>query len=346
MNHRFAQLHFLLLLPLVVSCTGEPPPSVVTFGGRTMGTTYTVRLARGGHFREWPPKVEAVQQRVDQRLAEINSLMSTYDPDSELSRFNRLNSTDWFAVSPELVEVVAAALEVSERTLGAFDPTVGPVVELWGFGPQKGITKPPGDEKIAAAMARIGFKNVRVRSDPPAIRKELADVYLDLSGIAKGYAADSVSRLLAEIGYRNSMVEIGGEVTTRGRKVDGAAWLIGVEKPQSFGDEMQAAIPLNDAGMATSGDYRNFFEHDGVRYSHTIDPATGRPVEHQLAAVSIVAANCMEADALATAVLVMGQRRGYDWCAEQGVAALLLVREGDAINELSTPEFQKLLKSE
>lgn len=304
-----------------------------------MGTQYTVRIARGGHFRDWPPDVEAVQKRIDQRLAEINSQMSTYDVNSELSRFNRLNNTDWYSVSPATAEVVAAALEIAETTGGKFDPTVGPLVNLWGFGPNAERGNPPTEDKIAAALASTGYRLVKVRQDPPAIRKEQAEIYVDLSGIAKGYASDQVSELLAEIGYRNSMVEIGGEVRTRGNKTDGSSWRIGIEKPDEMGRPIQLAVALDSSGMATSGDYRNFFEHDGNRYSHTIDPTSGRPVKHRLAAVSIIATSCMEADALATAIMVMGDERGYDWCEQQQIAALFLVREKDRLVELRTPEF-------
>lgn len=332
-------LVLLLLIPL--GCDSKPAADVVELSGPTMGTRYTVRVARGGHFRDWPPNIQAVQQRIDARLAEINRQMSTYDKSSELSKFNRLNNTDWFGVSSETAEVVAAALEIAKRTSGSFDPTVGPLVNLWGFGPDKAKPTPPTKEKIDAALATTGYKRVQVRHDPPAVRKELADIYLDLSGIAKGYASDQVSELLAELGYQNSMVEIGGEVRTRGQKTDGASWRIGIEKPDDTGRPVQLAVSLDDAGMATSGDYRNFFEHNGVRYSHTIDPTTGQPVKHQLAAVSVIADSSMEADALATAMMVMGDERGYDWCEQQQIAALFLVRKKGIVVERKTTKFKE-----
>jgi thiamine biosynthesis lipoprotein len=309
-----------------------------------MGTRYAVSVASGGRTANWSPNVQEVQRQVDERLAEINRLMSTYDPESELSRFNRLNSSDWFAVSPETAEVVAAALEIAERTSGAFDPTVGPVVNLWGFGPDKSRTELPTDEAITAALARVGYEEVSVRTDPPALKKAIPEVYLDLSGIAKGYASDAISELLDKLGLANTMVEIGGEVRTRGAKADGTPWRIGVEQPDDRERRIHAAVNLVNAGMATSGDYRNYFEHEGIRYSHTIDPATGRPVRHDLAAVSVVAPTCMEADALATAVLVMGDQKGYDWCVEHDVAAMFLVRQGEQIFERATPEFQKRIE--
>ena len=308
-----------------------------------MGTRYEVRLAAGDEQSVWPPG-EQVQLRVDERLAEINRRMSTYDPESELSRFNRLNSSEWFGVSAETVKVVALALEIAERSSGAFDPTIGPVVNLWGFGPEKHREKLPSDEAVVEALGRVGYKQISVRREPPAIKKAKPDLYLDLSGIAKGYASDAISSLLLELGYENTMVEIGGEVRARGVKADGSAWRIGVEQPDNRGRGLQVVAHLIDAGMASSGDYRNFFEHEGIRYSHTIDPTTGRPVTHSLAAVSVVAASCMEADALATALLVMGDQKGYDWCQEQEVAAMFLARRGEKIVQLATPRFQQHLE--
>ena len=325
---------------LAMYVTSEQP-QVAEFSGPTMGTRYSVSVATDGKTANWPPDVEVVQRQVDERLAEINRRMSTYDPESELSRFNRLNSSEWFVVSAETAEVVAAALEIAERTSGAFDPTVGPIVNLWGFGPDKGRTDPPSDDMIKDTLARVGYEKVSVRIDPPALKKSISEVYLDLSGIAKGYASDAISELLDELGFSNTMVEIGGEVRTRGTKAGGMPWRIGVEQPEDRDRHIHTAVNLLNAGMATSGDYRIFFQHEGVRYSHTIDAVTGRPVQHDLAAVSVIAATCMEADALATALLVMGDEKGYDWCLERDISAMFLVRHGEQIIERATPKFQK-----
>jgi thiamine biosynthesis lipoprotein len=325
--------------------TEDEPVGLVSFSGPTMGTRYSVSLAPGTEPTNWPSNLQEVQQQVDERLAKIDRLMSTYDSESELSRFNRLNNNDWFAVSEETAQVVAAALEIAERTSGAFDPTIGPVVNLWGFGPDKHRPKLPSDGAIAEAMARVGYERVSVRIDPPALKKTHSDVYLDLSGIAKGFACDAISALLDELGFANTMVEIGGEVRTRGAKADGSPWRIGVEQPDNHDGKIHSAVNLVDGGMATSGDYRNFFQFEGVRYSHTIDPAIGRSVTHLLAAVSVVAPTCMEADALATALLVMGDEKGYDWCQEQNIAAMFLVRRDEQIVHRVTPGFQQRIAS-
>lgn len=331
--------------PLLIGCAPGPvdgtiqsAPSVVTFAGPTMGTRYSVKAVTP----DAAERLEELQHEVDARLAEINRRMSTYDPESELSRFNQSESNDWFEVSPETAKVVAYALRISQDTDGRFDPTVGPVVNLWGFGPDGRRTEPPTDEQVQAALARIGYQSIEVRLDPPAIKKSRPDIYLDLSAIAKGYGVDAVSDLLAELGATASMVEIGGEVVCRGVKPDGQPWRIGVEKPDENGSTLQTVLELRDRSIATSGDYRNFFEEDGRRFSHTIDPATGRPVQHKLATVSVLAPSCMRADALATALLVMGPDEGYNWANENSVAALLIERTPEGFRERRTPAWDSL----
>lgn len=296
--------------------------------GRTMGTTYHATF----DFNAYDWTEQKIQQAIDGRLAEINSRMSTYDPESELSRFNASRSTEWFPVSAETAKVVAAALDIAQRTGGAFDPTVGPVVNLWGFGPAGRRKAPPSDDEIQTALAQVGYQAIHVQSDPPALRKTNPEAYLDLSAIAKGYAADEVVRLLCPNTKYNTlaaMVEIGGEVRTHGTKSkrDGTPWRLGIERPDSDARLITKVVEIdNGDALATSGDYRNFFEHQGRRYSHTIDPATGRPVEHRLATATVRAPTCIEADALATALLVMGPEVGLDWANRHGVAAVLIER--------------------
>lgn len=330
----------LLLVALCLGCSNAEsgPAELHHFSGATMGTSYSVRVVSKDNQLD----LDAIQQKVDDRLSEINRMMSTYDPKSELSRFNRHESQDWFSVSEETALVVEFALKVAADSEGAFDPTVGPVVNLWGFGPKKPRNLPPSAEDIAAALQRIGHNKLQVRRDPPALRKTQADLYVDLSAIAKGFGVDDVSRLLKELGFANSMVEIGGEVRTRGSKSGNEPWRIGVEKPDSKGRKLQEIFELHEGALATSGDYRNFFEREGVRYSHTINPATARPVQHNLATVSVLADKCLEADALATALLVMGDSKGYDWCIQHKVAAMFLIRNGKQVSERATPRFEEL----
>jgi thiamine biosynthesis lipoprotein len=267
--------------------------------------------------------------------------MSTYLPDSEISRFNRFRSDEWFPVSSDTATVVAAALEVGKNTAGAFDISVGPLVNLWSFGPHAAPPKVPSEEAIQDAMAKVGLSRIEVRQDPPGLRKTHPDVYLDLSGIAKGFAADAVAELLRRRGLHRFMVEIGGEVRTGGRKIDGSAWRIGIERPLSDTRAIQRVVELEHLALATSGDYRNFFEQDGRRYSHTIDPRSGRPVEHDLASVSVIAETCMFADAMATALVVMGAERAFRYAQENALDVLLIVRESSGFAERATAGFDK-----
>ncbi len=310
-----------------------------SFSGPTMGTRFSISVVSSGLNIE----IRDLERTVEDLLADINRQMSTYDPLSELSRFNKYEGNDWFAVSPETAKVVKYALRVAQDTDGVFDPTVGPAVNLWGFGPDGRRRKPPSDVEIETALARIGYQHVEARLDPPALRKDIPSIYLDLSAVAKGYAVDAVTELLASKGIESSMVEIGGEVRTQGRKAGDVPWKIGIEQPDEAGRSVRKVLDLEDKALATSGDYRNYFEDQGVRYSHTIDPTTGRPVQHLLATVSVVTDTCMEADALATALLVMGEEKGYDWCEDHDVAALFLIRaKDDNIEERASPAFTRL----
>jgi thiamine biosynthesis lipoprotein len=287
-----------------------------------MGTRYSVTIPQ----RE---DVIELQQKVAARLQEINSLMSTYDQESELSRFNQYQGDDWFAVSAETAYVVKFALEVAESTKGAFDPTVGPAVNLWGFGPEGRRKEPPDEDEIASARKRIGYRSLEVREQPPAVRKQRADVYLDLSALAKGFAVDEISELLANAGYKDSLVAIAGDIYARGTKPDGSPWQIGIEAPDAPGKAPERKLGISNAAVSTSGDWRNSFTHEGVRYSHVIDPRTGRPVGHQVASVTVVADHSIQADAWDTGLLVMGDDQGLAWCEKNKVAAIFFIRRPD-----------------
>lgn len=308
--------------------------------GQTMGTVWHATLDYNTY--DWTE--EHIQSVIEKRLAEINRLMSTYDPESELSRFNASDSTAWFEVSGETARVVAAALDMARRSNGLFDPTVGPLVNLWGFGPEGRRKDPPTDEQVAKARASVGYKQLEVRLEPPALRKSNPKVYLDLSAIAKGYASDAVSETLASPEQRlcsgYSMVEIGGEIRTRGTKPNGESWRLGIERPDSEFQMIRKIVEIdNGDALATSGDYRNFFADQGHRYSHTIDPSTGRPVTHNLASVTVRTPTCMEADALATAITVMGPKQGLEWATKNKVAAVLVERTKEGFREFVTPAW-------
>jgi thiamine biosynthesis lipoprotein len=308
------------------------------FEGATMGTTYHVTLVD-------PPAGlarEAATSGVDAALARVNAQMSTWRADSEVSRFNRAAPGEWFAVSADTAAVVATALQVHERSGGAFDITVGPLVGLWGFGAgssSRGVDQVPPDALVAAAAARVGSQALRVRMDPPALFKS-ADREIDLSAIAKGHGVDRAALWLEGNGVANYMVEVGGEVRTRGHNPQGRKWRIGIEAPELLQQGRAiTAVALGDESVATSGDYRNYFESGGRRYSHTIDPATARPVEHALASVTVVAPDCKSADALATAIDVLGPERGLAFAEREKLAVYLVVRAGSGFESRHSSAF-------
>ena len=308
-----------------------------------MGTTYTVKVVTEGPLgASSSPKQEQVQQVIEGRLAEVNDKMSTYQPSSELSQFNSSRTTVPFPVSAETLQVFAEAQRISAATAGAFDITVGPLVNLWGFGPDAKPLAVPADEEVERLRPRIGWSRIEVDTARSTIRKSEPEMYCDLSAIAKGYAVDRVAEGLAALDLADYMVEVGGEVRTRGRNAAGEPWRIAIERPDTAQRAFQEVVPLSDLAMATSGDYRNFFEQDGVRFSHTIDPRTGRPIQHRLASVSVIDPVCMRADGYATALMVLGEEEGFRLAEEQGLAALFLVRKGDGFEERATAAFKTL----
>lgn len=302
-----------------------------------MGTEYHVKISAlpsGQNQQQLHSEIEACMQTV-------NLQMSTYLPESELSRFNRHNTPDWFDVSEDTATVVAEAIRVSQMSDGAFDVTVGPLVNLWSFGPDARPRHMPSQEEISALQQEIGYGQLEVRRSPPALRKTRPMVYVDLSAIAKGFAVDKVANLLDAKGVEAYMVEIGGEVSTRGSKLDGGPWRIGIERPVTTSRSIHVVVEPGDRALATSGDYRNFFEQDGTLYSHTIDPKTGMPVSHGLASASVIADDCMTADALATALMVLGPEAGFAFAEENHLDVLLISRTADGYTDRWTPGFEE-----
>ncbi|MBM4139071.1 MAG: FAD:protein FMN transferase [Nitrospira sp.] len=315
----------------------EPPVAELHMSGRTMGTTYHVKYRP----TQGAPSLTAMQLEVDTLLTEINHTMSTYDQESELSRFNRLRTTDWVSASAPLRDVLKAALEIGVQSEGAFDITVGPLVNLWGFGPEAHPDRIPLETDIAAARTRIGLDKITLSETQPAIRKHRPDVFLDLSGIAKGYGVDRVAELMIAHGIEHFMVEIGGEIRVRGLKEQDTPWRIAIEKPLSGERSVQTMLALSDIALATSGNYRNFFEIAGRRYSHTIDPATGWPVNHHLVSVTVLAETSMRADAWATAFQVLGPERGMTIAERINLPVLFVIDRDGQFEERVCCAFQR-----
>ena len=319
-------------------------PIVHVFGGSTMGTTYSVRVVTT--FTWVQADHDHIADRIQVTLDQVESKMSHYDPSSELSEFNRTRQTDWFEVSPETFKVVSAAQALSELTGGALDVTVAPLVNAWGFGPIEPAQLPPDAARLSRLRNQVGYTKLELDPERQAVRKADPALQCDLSAVAKGYGVDQVAAALREAGLTRFMIEVGGEITTAGLNQDGRAWRIGIERPTTAGG-IQRVVPLQDLAMATSGDYHNIREVDGRVFSHTIDPRTGRPVEHRLGSVSVIADRCIVADGLATALGVLGPDDGYALALERGWAALFLVRDGsDAITARATPAFETLTSAE
>ncbi len=340
----------LKLIPiflLLFACTkkDEANREPLSLSGATMGTTFSVKYFSDDDGID----EEELLTKINSTLLAVNREMSTYMSDSEISRFNGLTTTDsWFTASQGFYWVTKTALALAEKTDGIYDPTIGPLVDLWGFGPNKAQKVPSADE-VAKAKARVGFRKVIVHDTEAQLRKTQGDVTLDLSSIAKGWGVDVVGRLLEEFGIKNYMVEIGGEVRTFGGKPDGSPWQIGVTIPESENvTGAQKILQLNTAALATSGNYRNFFEKDGKRYAHILDARTGAPAMSDIASVTVISedADCTQADALATALLAMGTAAAQEFAQNNQLIVYIISHGNDGeFTEWMTPQFAKYVKN-
>jgi thiamine biosynthesis lipoprotein len=319
----------LALVLLLVFVAVEPATSndAVMLQGVAQGTTWHVKfVAPSANF-----DVQGLKGDIEAKLAEIDREMSTYRDDSEISRFNRSPAGEWFGMSRAVAEVVLKSREISEKSGGAQDITVGPLVNLWRLGPKDSASSgkkvaftPPSDEAIEAARKRVGYKKLDARIDPPALRKQVEGLEVDLSSIASGYTIDRLGEIMRDHGVKNYMVELGGELCASGARPDGKPWRLAIERPLADKRELEAAVPLVDAAMATAGGSRHFFEYQGKRYSHIINPATGRPVEHTLASVTVAADKCLDADGWDTPLVVLGPDRGSEVAEQLGIAAMFV----------------------
>ncbi len=310
--------------------------------GRTMGTTYHIKVV------STLEQVETLklQEKIDALLKEVNQQMSTYIPDSEISLFNQLNSTQPIEISQGFARVLQESIRLGKLSNGKLDVTVGPLVNLWGFGPEHRPEKAPSDEQLAAARARIGLNKLHLNGNQ--LSKSIPDLYIDLSTTAKGYGVDVVAELIEANGITNYLVEIGGEMRLRGFKHTGELWAIAIEKPiiDRTGEQRavhQIVIPKDNA-VATSGDYRNYFEADGIRFSHIIDPDTGKPIHHNLVSVTVIAPQSMTADGLSTTLMVMGAEQGMKFAVENDLAALFISKTQNGFKEQFTVKFKQYLK--
>lgn len=307
------------------AATAGPSHGAGRFSGQTMGSSYTVRVA-GAAFS--PARLAQLQADVQGALDAVDERMSLYRPGSELMRFNRHAAITPLALSPELMTVLQAGQRVAELSDGAFDLTVAPLVLAWGFGPEarRGL---PDAQALRAGRAATGHRHLRLDPAQGLASKALPGLQADLGGIAKGYGVDRAAQALLAQGVEHFMVEVGGELRTAGRNAQGRPWQIGIEEPDAVPQRARLVVPLSGQAMATSGDYRIYFEEGRRRYCHEIDPRRGEPIVHGLASVTVVAADCMQADALATALIVMGPQAGLALARRAGIAAHFIVRGAD-----------------
>lgn len=301
-----------------------------------MGTTYTVKYLNKDATQASPTPTE-MKNKIDKLLVEINQLMSTYIPDSELSRLNQAPQNVAFPISEATQYVIQEAIDLHKLSKGMLDITVGPLVNQWGFGPSAKAIKIPTKEQIIETMTYVGIDKFSLENGQ--IVKQHPKVYIDLSTIAKGYGVDEVAELLLSEGFSNHLVEIGGEMRLSGKKMNDESWLVAIEKPLSGQRSIQRIVNVGDNAIATSGDYRNYFEEDSVRYSHLINPKTGYPIQHKLVAVTVVAPKSIRADGLATALMVMGTQAGRALAEQEDIAALFITKDGDNFVEHQSTRF-------
>nr|WP_206384330.1 FAD:protein FMN transferase [Vibrio fluvialis] len=325
----------LASLLLLAGC--EQPPQQVHLSGPTMGTSYNIKYLQ----QDGLPSSDDLHKEIDRLLEEVNDQMSTYRKDSELSRFNQYQGIDPFEVSNQTATVVREAIRLNGLTEGALDVTVGPLVNLWGFGPEARPEVVPTDAELAERKANTGIHHLSV--DGNKLSKDLPHLYVDLSTIAKGWGVDVVANYIESQGIHNYMVEVGGEIRLKGLNRDGVPWRIAVEKPTVDERSIQEIIEPGDMAIATSGDYRNYFERDGVRYSHIINPQTGRPIHNRVVSVTVLDKSCMTADGLATGLMVLGDEKGIEIAEQNHIPVFMIVKTDDGFKEIASSAFKPYL---
>ncbi|MBF6637204.1 FAD:protein FMN transferase ApbE [Rouxiella silvae] len=339
----------LLSAPAILGCAillsacgpdKDAAPSVV-ISGKTMGTYYRVSVVGLDKSRE-----PELRQQIEAQLKEDDHELSTYKDDSVLSRFNQYTGTEPQPISSGMADAIITSLRVGQKTGGAMDITVGPLVNLWGFGPNKEPIKMPTQQQIDAAKAEIGLQHLKViqQYDGDYLQKDKPDMYVDLSTVGEGYATDHLARLVEANGISNYLVSVGGAVVSRGKNPEGKTWQVAIQKPTDKEDAVQAIVDLQGMGISTSGSYRNYYELDGKRLSHIIDPATGRPITHKLVSATVIASTALEADGWDTGLMVLGTKKALALAEKEHLAVYLITKEGDGFKTTMTPQFKAYLR--
>ena len=342
---RAALFGALVLLSGCDSATSpQTPKSAATvLDGKTMGTFWRVSVIDLDQA-----KAEALRQKVQAQLDADDRLLSTWKNDSALMRFNHSPETSPWPVSEAMADIVTMSLRIGAKTHGAMDIPVGPLVNLWGFGPDKQPVKTPDPQQIADAKARSGLQHLTVinRADGQYLQKDIADLFVDLSTVGEGYAADHLARLMEQEGISRYLVSVGGALVSRGMNDEGQPWRVAIQKPTDRENAVQAIVDINGHGISTSGSYRNYYELDGKRISHVIDPQTGRPIDHKLVSVTVIAPTALEADGWDTGLMVLGPEKAQEVVREQGLAVYMIVKEGEGFKTWMSPQFRAFLVGE
>ncbi|EKT4569168.1 FAD:protein FMN transferase [Pseudomonas sp. GD03817] len=327
----------LFILLLLTAC--NQGPTLERLGGPTMGSSYSIQYVRepGG------PEPAQVQRAVETILHDIDHHYSTYRGDSIVSQFNRLPAGQCLALPPDMLALVSLGQHLAEQSDGAFDLTVEPLLDLWGFGPQARHQQVPEPQALAQVRQRVGYQHLRVKGR--ALCKD-APVQLDFNSIVAGHAVDLIAARLQAMGVSSFVAEATGELKAVGRKPDGSPWRIALELPREDRQIARQVIPVNSLSVSTSGDYRHYFEQNGRRYSHTFDARLGRPVEHDLAAVTVLDASALLADGYSTLLLILGPQQGWDFAVAHDLAAVLVTRAEGGFVSRATPAFERAVKGQ
>jgi len=330
----------IALLSLLTGCfpSANLDKREVLLQGRTMGTTYNIKVIVENNTIN----TTDLHEKIDKALVNLNQEMSTYIPDSELSQFNQLRSSEPVVISNGLNRVMKEAIRLGQLSEGKLDVTVGPLVNLWGFGPEYQLEKVPSDELLTLTNSKVGIEHIQLKGNQ--LSKNVNELYIDLSTIAKGYGVDLIAELVESYDIHNYLVEIGGEMRLKGFKHTGELWHVAIEKPISTERAVQQVIVPKNNAVATSGDYRNYFESNGQRFSHIIDPSTGKPINHKLVSVTVIHPSSMTADGLSTAMMVMGEKKALAFAEENDIAAYLISKSENGFIEQSTVKFSQYLK--
>ena len=336
---RFRQILLPLLCSILVGCDGSSPAEQV-FQGKTMGTVW--RVTASGLTSE---QAKQLPHLIQQRLDADDQELSTWKKDSWLSHFNQNPSVEPQPISDNVAAIISSSLYVGRMTEGAMDITVGPLVNLWGFGPHAIPTRTPSVSQINAAKKRVGLPHLTLSEtvNGNTLRKDIPDLYVDLSTVGEGFAADHLARLMEQQGVRNYLVSVGGALISRGQHLQGQSWRVAVQKPTDKMNQAQVVVDLQGHGISTSGDYRNYYELEGKRISHIIDPSTGHPIEHHLVSATVIATTALEADAWDTGLMVLGTEKAKALAIRLNLAVYLITKQGDQLVGWASPTFKTFI---